>query len=194
MSPFGKIVTTIIALVTGTALLTGVTTAYMLRPGVPADTMTATYAPTPAPSVRAVVAPRVAPTASRATTTADTIGATPVATTASECATGGDRAWRIAKPGAIGGLLGAGLGAAGGAIANGGSGAGKGALIGGLVGAAAGTGYGAYKTKNECGTIFGSSGFSAGAPIPRTADRGPVTEAALLRRGTANDITVYNAR
>ena len=77
--------------------------------------------------------PRVAPTVSRAT--ADTNVASPVATTASECATGGDRAWRIAKPGAIGGLLGAGLGAAGGAIAKGGSGAGKGALIGGLVGA-----------------------------------------------------------
>jgi hypothetical protein len=192
MSPFGKIVTTIIALVTGTSLLTGVTTAYMLRPGVPTETMTASYATPPVRRTPAVVAPRVAPTVGRAT--ADTNGATPVATTASTCATGGDRAWRIAKPGAIGGLLGAGLGAAGGAIANGGSGAGKGALIGGLVGAAAGTGYGAYKTKNECGTIFGSSGFTAGAPIPRTADRGPVTEAALLRRGTANDITVYNAR
>jgi hypothetical protein len=132
----------------------------------------ATYAPTPAPSVRAVVAPRLAPTASRATT-ADTIGATPVDTTASECATGGDRAWRIAKPGAIGGLLGAGLGAARGAIANGGSGAGKGALIGGLVGAAAGTGYGPYKTKNECGTIFGSSGLAPAPPflVPQTVDR-----------------------
>ena len=192
MSPFGKIVTTIIALVTGTSLLTGVTTAYMLRPGVPTETMTASYATPPVHRTPAVGAPRVAPTVGRAT--ADTNGATPVATTASTCATGGDRAWRIAKPGAIGGLLGAGLGAAGGAIANGGSGAGKGALIGGLVGAAAGTGYGAYKTKNECGTIFGSSGFTDGAPIPRTADRGPVTEAALLRRGPANNITVYNAR
>ena len=48
-------------------------------------------------------------------------------------------AWRIAKPGALGGLVGAGLGAAGGAIADGGSGAGKGALIGGLIGAGAGT-------------------------------------------------------
>ena len=192
MSPFGKIVTTMIALVTGTSLLTGVTTAYMLRPAGPTNTMTATYATPPVRRVPAAVAPRVAPTLSRAT--ADTKVASPVATTASECATGGDRAWRIAKPGAIGGLLGAGLGAAGGAIANGGSGAGKGALIGGLVGAAAGTGYGAYKTKNECGTIFGSRGFTGDALIPGITDRGPATETALLRRGSANDITVYNAR
>src|SRR5713101_4429386 len=192
MSPFGKIVTTGIALVTGTSLLTGVTTAYMLRPAAPADTMTATYAPTAVRRAPAVVAPRVTPVASRATVY--TPRPTPVATTTSDCATGGDRAWRIAKPGALGGLLGAGLGAAGGAIANGGAGAGKGALIGGLVGAVAGTGYGAYKTKNECGTIFGSRGFTGDALIPGTADRGPVTETALLRRGTANDITVYNAR
>jgi hypothetical protein len=72
-----------------------------------------------------------------------------------ECATGGERAMRIAKPGLLGTLLGAGLGAAGGAIADGGKGAGKGAVIGGIAGAAAGTGYGAYKTKHECGTIFG---------------------------------------
>jgi hypothetical protein len=95
---------------------------------------------------------------------------------------------RIAKPGALGGLLGAGLGAAGGAIANGGSGAGKGALIGGLVGALAGAGYGAYKTNNECGTIFGNRGFTGGGPTV------PAPEAALLHPVTANDITVYRAR
>jgi hypothetical protein len=105
--------------------------------------------------------------------------ATPVAATASDCATGGDRAWRIAKPGALGGLLGAGLGAAGGAIANGGSGAGRGALIGGLVGAVAGAGYGAYKTNNECGTIFGNRGFTE--PVPVAMGRGLVTQAALAR-------------
>jgi len=76
-------------------------------------------------------------------------------TTPSACESGGDRALSIAKPGALGTLVGAGLGAAGGAIANGGKGAGKGALIGGITGAAVGTGYGAYKVKNECGTIFG---------------------------------------
>ena len=54
-------------------------------------------------------------------------------------------------------LLGAGLGAAGGAVADGGSGAGKGAIIGGLAGAVLGGGYGAYQTKNECGTIFGNT-------------------------------------
>ena len=81
MSPFGKIVTTMIALVTGTSLLTGVTTAYMLRPAGPTDTMTATYATPPVRRVPAAVAPRVAPTASRATV--DTNVASPVATTAS---------------------------------------------------------------------------------------------------------------
>ncbi len=180
MSPFGKVVTTGIALVVGTSLLTGVTTAYMIRPPAPPDTISATYAPAPVRRAAVAVPRRATPAASQ--TTWDTPRATPVATTTSDCATGGDRAWRIAKPGVIGGLLGAGLGAAGGAIANGGSGAGKGALIGGLAGAAAGTGYGAYKTKNECGTIFGSPGFTDGAVVPGVGDRGPVTEA------------VYNAR
>jgi len=78
---------------------------------------------------------------------------------------------RIAKPGAIGALLGAGLGAAGGAVVKGGNGAGKGALLGGIAGAALGTGYGAYKTNNECGTIFGGgNGFNAAAPAA-TASR-----------------------
>ncbi|HKX01522.1 MAG TPA: hypothetical protein VJX71_03420 [Methylomirabilota bacterium] len=114
-----------------------------------------------------------------------------MASTSSQCATGSDRAWRIAKPGAIGGLVGAGLGAAGGAIANGGSGAGKGALIGGLVGVATGAGYGAYKTKNDCGTIFGNRSFSGG--VPGVAERGPVTQTAL-QPAAAEDITIYSAR
>jgi len=192
MSPFGKIVTIGIALVTGTAFLTGVTTAYILRPATPADTMTATSAPTPVRRAPAVVASRVVPASTRATV--EEPRPIPVASTASDCATGSDRALRIAKPGALGGLLGAGLGAAGGAIANGGAGAGKGALIGGLVGAVAGAGYGAYKTNNECGTIFGNRNFTDGVPVPGAADRGPATEAALLRPATANDITVYRAR
>ncbi len=190
MSPFGKIVTIGIALVTGTAFLTGVTTAYMLRPAAPADTMTATYAPTPVRRAPAVVAPRVVPASTRATVEAPR--PIPVATTTSDCATGGGRALRIAKPGALGGLLGAGLGAAGGAIANGGSGAGKGALIGGLVGALAGAGYGAYKTNNECGTIFGNRGFAEPQTDPAAMGRGLVTQAALAP-GT-NGIRVYDAR
>src|SRR5881396_1033070 len=97
MSPFGKIVTIGIALVTGTSLLTGVTTAYMLRSTVPADNMVATSATAPVPRASAT---RVVPAVSR--TSVDTPRPIPVATTASECATGGDRAWRIAKPGAIG--------------------------------------------------------------------------------------------
>jgi hypothetical protein len=188
MSPFGKIVTIGIALVTGTSLLTGVTTAYMLRSTVPADNMVATSATAPVPRAPAT---RVVPAVSR--TSVDTPRPIPVATTASECATGGDRAWRIAKPGAIGALLGAGLGAAGGAMANGGSGAGKGALIGGLVGTAAGAGYGAYNTQKECGTIFGNSGFTDAVPVASTPAPGRVTETAF-HPGSARDITIYNAR
>jgi hypothetical protein len=96
--------------------------------------------PAPRP-VAAAAPPRIA----RASTVA----------VADDCVSTGDRVWRIAKPGAVGGLLGAAVGAAGGAIADGGTAAGKGALIGGLAGAVLGGGYGAYKTRNECGTVFG---------------------------------------
>lgn len=158
MSPFGKLVTAGIALIAGSSLLTGVTTAYMLRPSTatPEPTVSTAYA-APAPRPVALAPRRVAPAASPSTWEAPT--PTRVSTVArNDCATGRDRAVSIAKPGALGGLLGAGLGAAGGAIANGGKGAGQGALIGGLAGAAVGAGYGAYKVKNECGTVFGSAG------------------------------------
>jgi hypothetical protein len=156
MSPFGKLVTAGIALVAGSSLLTGVTTAYMLRPSTSSTEPTASTAYA-APAPRAMtLAPRpVTRAASPATWEAPR--PTRVSTVApNDCATGRDRAVSIAKPGALGGLLGAGLGAAGGAIANGGKGAGQGALIGGLTGVAVGAGYGAYKVKNECGTVFGS--------------------------------------
>jgi hypothetical protein len=155
-----KLATIGLAIAGVTALSTGLTTAWMLRPTAPAqaETPAAVTAARPVarsaaptvPAVRATVPPRV----------------TPVSTTAvaADCGTGGDRALRIAKPGALGALLGAGLGAAGGAIADGGKAAGKGALIGGIAGAALGTGYGAYKTKNECGTIFGDGPASAATP------------------------------
>jgi len=189
MRPLGKIITGGVAIVMGTSLLTGVTTAYMLRPAPPAQSMTAaTYATIPARRTSAVGAAQVVPAVAR--TTANTPRTVPVASTSSQCATGSDRAWRIAKPGAIGGLVGAGLGAAGGAIANGGSGAGKGALIGGLVGAATGAGYGAYKTNNDCGAIFGNRGFTDAGP--GVAARGPVTQTAL--RPGADDITIYSIR
>ena len=100
------------------------------------------------------------------------------------------RALKIAKPGAIGALVGAGLGAAGGAIANGGKAAGKGALIGGIAGAALGTGYGAYKTKNDCGTIFGNA-FS-GAPAAPSAPA--AFASASPRTNSANQIQVYSVR
>jgi len=183
MNPLGRIVTVGIAVATTASLLTGVTTAYVLRPTAPAAAMAATSVP---PVVRPAPVARVVPAVNH--TVASAPRATPVAATSSAQCEGSDRAWRIAKPGAIGGLVGAGLGAAGGAIAKGGSGAGKGALIGGLLGAATGAGYGAYQTKNECGTILGN-GFSN----PLSASR-PAAETALRLRAVADDIRVYPAR
>jgi len=165
-----KLATIGIALTGVTALSTGLTTAWMLRPTseaqaqaasntLPATPYVATVSPSPARITPAVARPTITPAVAR--TQAPPV--TRVATTAAaDCSTGGERAMRIAKPGAVGALVGAGLGAAGGAVVKGGNGAGKGALLGGLAGAALGAGYGAYKTQNECGTIFGNaSGFNA---------------------------------
>ncbi len=132
-------------------------------------------------------AARVVPAAQHPASTAPR--AVPVAaTTAPSPCEGSDRVWRIAKPGAIGGLVGAGLGAAGGAIADGGSGAGKGAVSGGLIGAAAGAGYGAYQTRNDCGTILGN-----GSTDRQHANR-PEPDTTLRPRTVNDDITVYSAR
>ncbi len=155
-----KLATPGMALVGTTALGTGLTTAWMLHPAAEAQAQVApvatsrpalTYAATPA--YAPAPAARTYPAVARADTRPPVTRV--ASTTAADCATGGERAMRIAKPGAI---------------ASGGKGAGKGALIGGLAGAALGAGYGAYKTQNECGTIFGNtggSGFSA-APDART--------------------------
>lgn len=166
MNPW-KLATIGLALAGVTSLSTGVTTAYLMRPRTepvaqPAAVETAqasvvpavhyatppTYAPAPAPR-RVVKAPaRVVKTSA----------------VAEDCVSTSDRVWRIAKPGAIGGLIGAGVGAAGGAIADGGKAAGKGALIGGLAGTLLGGGYGAYKTKQECGTVLGGAFNTASIP------------------------------
>ena len=179
-----KLATIGMALVGTTALGTGLTTAYMLRQPADAPEVAvpprANVAPRALVAPAAVVRPAATPLAARVTP-----AATPTAV-AADCATGVDRAKRIANPGVIGGLLGAGLGAAGGAIADGGGGAGKGALIGGLAGAALGGGYGAYQTKNECGTIFGDT-FAGPAQAAVPAATSPV---AFNGKG----ITVYNAR
>ena len=195
---YWKLATIGIALTGVTALSTGLTTAWMLRPAAEAQTPATQAAPlmsaTPAPTMRpaaatydpsAPPAPRITPAVARP---ASPPRVTPVASTstAADCTTGGDRAMRIAKPGAIGALLGAGLGAAGGAVVKGGGGAGKGALLGGLAGAALGAGYGAYKTQNECGTILGNSnGFNA-AP---TAPAGNVE--AMAQPAAGDHIQVY---
>ena len=153
----------------------------MLRP---AAAVTPTAASFAEPTVRPALAPtaaRIVPAVNRSV--ASTPRVVPVAASTSSPCAGSDRAWRIAKPGAIGGLVGAGLGAAGGAIANGGNGVGKGALIGGLIGAATGAGY-------DCGTILGNRGLTDGV----VSDRAPVTETALRPRAANDDITVYPTR
>jgi hypothetical protein len=193
-----KLATIGLALAGVTAISTGLTTAYVLRPSTEPATLTeAAPAPAAASPTRIVRAPRAVPAqivaqpapvpvATPAVATRPAVvrpaSVTPVAT---DCTTGGERAMKIAKPGLIGALAGAGLGAIGGAIADGGDAAGKGALIGGIAGAALGGGYGAYKTKQECGTIFGSSAGFAGSPIAT------VPQAAV---GASNGISVFNAR
>jgi len=183
MNPW-KLATIGIVLVALTAGATGLTTAYLMRPA-SADEIAV---PARAPVRHAVAA---GPRAIQATP----VAYRPVAAAndPTDCATGGERAWRVAKPGLLGTLLGAGLGAAGGAIADGGKGAGKGALIGGITGAVAGSAYGAYKTNKECGTIFGSGGS---APAARTMTDGTLVDASspFAPRGASDSITVYNAR
>ena len=174
MKPW-KIASIAIALVTGTAFTTGATTAYLMRPaaGSTGEARMSPLAPASAPEPRvtraAATSPRVAaPRPVRAATaTPAVVRPVPVATApAVECsASTGDRVWRVAKPGLIAGVVGAGLGAAGGAIADGGRAAGKDALIGGLAGTALGGAYGAYKTKQECGSVLPPrAGLTAPAP------------------------------
>jgi hypothetical protein len=158
-----KIATLGITLVAVTALSTGLTTAYVMRESSDQPTVAAAPAPVaaaPAPAPKHVVARTAAVATPVAVTRPAVVRSAPPAApvaVAADCATGTQRAMKIAKPGLIGTLAGAGLGAIGGVIADGGSGAGKGALIGGLTGLAAGGGYGAYKTQQECGTIFGNA-------------------------------------
>lgn len=231
MNPW-KIATLAIALVVVTGLTAGLTTAYLVRPAPPtpmafaADASSSTLVPrvsaapadatalAPQPVARPRVVPAVQRTAAPPTRTVEhqapvsrpasvatgTVRA--VSASAADCATTGDRVWRIAKPGLVGGVLGAGMGAAGGAIADGGKGAGKGAMIGGLAGAALGSVYGAYKTKQECGSVLGGSsapGFAGNGSSDRdvthaSTDRAVGTEAAFSPRTSGEEITIYNAR
>lgn len=153
-----KLATLGLALAGVTALSTGLTTAYMLRPTTPAEAVSTPVPVAAVPAPRAVRAQVVARPAAVATPAVAprpaVVQPVSVQSLPAGCDTGGELAMKIAKPGIIGALAGAGLGAVGGAIADGGKAAGKGALIGGIAGAAVGTGYGAYKTNQECGTIF----------------------------------------
>ncbi len=222
-----KLATIGMALAGTTALVTGVTTAYLMRPSAADLTLVTTpearpvlVAAKPAARPPAARAPRPAPapaapvdqTAHRPgpVTTASTVPAplptvpaaspappstVPTTATPADCATGGDRALRIAKPGLLGSLIGAGVGAAGGAIADGGQGAGKGALIGGVAGAVLGSGYGAYKTKEECGTIFGGAGSPAtsraATPTLSPSERVETPQAAFQ---PSDRIAIYSVR
>lgn len=254
-----KLVSAGIALVSATALTTGLTTAYLIRPaalaraesggrlaaggqvgaeplatgqasarsGVGSARRYAVATPVPGPTTASAArttssvttAPQVGTTAPAPIEGPATVGSvlpeppTPAASTPVEhpaavgsvpadCATGGQRAWRIAKPGLLGTLVGAGLGAAGGAVADGGKGAGKGALIGGAAGAAVGSAYGAYNTKKDCGTIFGGNGLPEG-PSTVSQGRSETPQAALrdspvpFQRGAARKsdaISIYAVR
>ena len=190
-----KLATIGLALMGTTALGTGLTTAWIMRPPAAATAQETTTTP---PATLARMAPSapaysVTPAVQRTTPAPATRVATPVrpvsTTTAAECGTNGDRVMRIAKPGLVGALLGAGMGAAGGAIADGGKGAGKGALIGGIAGTALGAGYGAYKTKNECGTVFNFNGASS--PSYAGSSVTPAPQAAL---SDGRGMTIYNVR
>ena len=187
-----KVATIGMALMGTTALATGLTTAWLLRTPTAAVAQEAPAAARPAPAVRHAVAtattPRAVSPAVARTATPPRVTTVSTAAAPADCATGGERAMRIAKPGLVGALLGAGPGAAGGAIADGGNAAGKGALIGGLAGAAVGGGYGAYKTQQECGTILGNGG---GALAPASMASAPP---AAFGAGDGQGITVYNAR
>lgn len=208
-----KIATLGLALTGVTAVSTGVTTAYLMRPATP-EPAEARMVPVQAPYVtapRAITGRRVVSRASAApvvatpaiatqpaivqpaVVTRPTAVETVAAPVATDCATGGERAMKIAKPGLIGTLAGAGLGAVGGALADGGKGAGKGALIGGLAGAALGGGYGAYKTQQECGTIFGnaSPGF---AQAPTVAESTASVPSQAAWDTAANGISIFNVR
>jgi hypothetical protein len=185
-----KLATIGMALVGTTALGTGITTAYLMRTPTSgeASERAATPLATTAPRAQLVTPAVAAPRPLGRTAAPAPPRVTPISTAAAapvDCDTGSERAVRIAKPGVVGALLGAGLGAAGGAIADGGKAAGKGALIGGLAGAALGTGYGAYQTKNECGTIFGEG---------RTSRATLTAPPATLDGARGEAFTVYNAR
>ena len=205
MSNPWKLATIGIALTGVTALSTGVTTAYLMRSSMPTEPVAVVPTPATSASVARSAATAAAPVrrAARVTRPASP-GITPAVATqpavvtpasapvATDCSTGTDRAMKIAKPGLLGTVAGAGLGAIGGALADGGSGAGKGALIGGLAGAALGGGYGAYRTKQECGTIFGDAapGFATAPTVASV----PAAPQAALHGSQGNGITVYSAR
>jgi hypothetical protein len=152
-----------------------------------ASARVATAAPASVPAI-AAEPPEPGPVSASPVGTVRTAGAP--APVAADCSTTGNRVLRAAKPGLLGGLLGAGLGAATGAIANGGKGAGKGAAIGGITGALVGGAYGAYKTKQECGTVLGGSGLFGDSTGPAAAPDAP---GPALQPG-GDGITVYGAR
>jgi hypothetical protein len=146
------------ALVVGTALITGLVVASWNsgdRSQPPVPPPQAQAAPPQASAPPAAVASHSARAAAPRVASAPAAAApTPTAADVDACNTHaraevGDKTIETVKDALIGAAAGAGLGAAGGAIAGGGKGAGKGAGIGGVVGATAGTLYGLNEARSD---------------------------------------------
>src|SRR5438874_11533197 len=132
-----KLATIGLALLGTTALGTGLTTAWMMRPPATATAQeTATTPPAAARMAPSAPASPLTQAVQRNTTSPVTRVSTPVRPvstfTAAECGTNGDRVMRIAKLGIIRARLGAGVGPALGPIVNVGKAGGYGAISGGL--------------------------------------------------------------
>jgi hypothetical protein len=143
-----KLTTIGLAVVIGTALVTGLVVAHWS--GNQTDRQVVAVG-TPPPPAAASPAPRPA-----AAPTAQRVATVPTRTSTDAChqyataqASQRDKTVELVKDGAIGAVGGAAFGAAGGAIAGGGSGAGKGAAIGSLLGAGVGSLYGLNETQKQ---------------------------------------------
>ena len=149
-----KLITIGIALMTTTALVTGVTTSYLTAPRVEAQASAPAHRVAAARNGRVSEPVRTGTLAPTASPSAPASTTAPVPAPTAGCEQN-DKLVRVGRDGLIGGLVGAAVGAAGGAIADGGKGAGKGAAIGGIAGATTGSLYGLYQVKTACGSILG---------------------------------------
>src|SRR6267142_2027606 len=152
-----KLATIGLALMGTTALGTGLTTAWMMQPPATATAQETAVTPPATVARMAPAAPAysVTPAVQRTSAPPVTRVSTPVRTVSTAAADCGTNGDRVMR------------------IAK-----------PGLIGAVLGAGYGAYKTKNECGTVFN---FSGGGSAPSYAGASPAPQG-------AKGITVYNVR